>query len=187
MCRQFSSRAVRLGDRRLDRNLLRRAVVDHLLAAGKRVAELLDPPGGDDLHARLERLGRELKAALVVPLAGGAVGKGIGPHFAGHLQTDLGDQRPGDRRAQQVDPLVLRLPLQHGKGEVAAQLLAGVDDAGRRCPAVLRLLQDRLAVFARLAEVDVDAVDVVAFILQPAEDDRSIETAGIRENAGRHG
>jgi hypothetical protein len=30
-------------------------------------------------------------------------------------------------------------------------------------------------------------VHVVALVLQPAEDDRSIETAGISQYAGRHG
>ena len=29
-------------------------------------------------------------------------------------------------------------------------------------------------------------MDLVALVLQPAEDDRSIETAGISENAARH-
>ena len=53
-------------------------------------------------------------------------------------------------------------------------------------PHVVGLLQDRLAVFARLAEIDVDAVDVVALVLQPAENDRSIQTAGVRENATWH-
>ena len=55
--------------------------------------------------------GRQLKAALVVPLARRPVGVGIGPHFTGHLQTGLGDQRPGNRSAQQINALVLRLPL----------------------------------------------------------------------------
>ncbi len=53
--------------------------------------------------------------------------------------------------------------------------------------AVAGLFQNRLAVFARLAEIDVDGVNVVAFVLEPAEDDGGIEAAGIGENAGGHG
>jgi hypothetical protein len=48
-------------------------------------------------------------------------------------------------------------------------------------------LQNRLAVLARLAEVDVHGVDVVALVLEPTENHRSIETAGIRKDAARHG
>ena len=154
---------------------------------GKRLAELLDPPGGDDLDVRIERLGRQLEAALVVPLAGRPVGVGVGPDLAGDLQADLRDQRPGDRRAQQIHAFVLGLPLQHGKGEVAAQFLLGVDDPGRLGPDVPRLLQNRLAILARLPEVDVHGMDVVALVHQPAENDRGIQSAGIRQNATFHG
>ena len=52
MCRQFSSRAVRLGDRGFDRNFFLLAKGDHLAAAGKPLAELFDPPRGDHLHCR---------------------------------------------------------------------------------------------------------------------------------------
>ena len=121
-----------------------------------------------------------------LPFAGGAVGVGVGPDFAGDLQADLGNQRPGDRRAQQIDAFVLGLPLQHGKGEIAAKLLAGVDDAGRLGPDVAGLLQDGLAVFAGLPQVDVHAVDVVALVHQPAQNDGGIQPAGIRQNAARH-
>ena len=124
---------------------------------GKLLAELLDPPRGDHLDVRIERLGGQLEAALVVPLAGGAVGVSVGPDLAGDLQADLRDQRPGDRRAQQVHALVLRLPLQHGEGEVAAEFLLGVDDPGRLGPDVPGLFQNRLAILARLAEIDVHA------------------------------
>ena len=178
--------AVRLGDRRLDRDVLLLAVGDHLGAAGELLAELLDPPGGDHLDARVEGLGGQLEAALVVALAGGAVGVGVGADLAGDLQADLRDQRPGDRRAQQVDAFVLGLPLQHGEGEVAAQFLLGVDDPGRLGADVPGLLQNRLAILARLAQVDVHGVDVVALVHQPAENDRSIQSARIGQNTTRH-
>ncbi len=133
-----------------------------------------------------EGLGRQLEAALVVALARGAVGVGVGPHLAGDLQADLRDQRPGDRRAQQIDAFVLRLPLQDGKGEIAAQFLLGVDDPGRAGPDVPGLLQNRLAIFAGLPQIDVDGVNVVALFHQPAENDRGIQSARISQNTSRH-
>jgi hypothetical protein len=52
------------------------AVGDHGLAA----RELEAPaPGGDDLDVRLQRVGGQLEAHLVVALAGRAVGDGVAP------------------------------------------------------------------------------------------------------------
>ena len=179
--------AVRLGRRDAYRDFLGPAVFDHLATAGKFLAEPLDPPGGDDPHVRIERLGRELEATLVVPLARGAVGEGVGPDLAGNLQTDLRDQRSGDRRAQQIHALVLRVPLQDGKGEVAAQLFPHVYDPRRGGPNVAGFLHDRLAVLTGLAEIDVHAMHVVSFVHQPAENDRGVQSAGIGKNAVWHG
>ncbi len=157
------------------------------MAAGEFLAKPFDPPRRDDLDRRVERLGGKLEAALIVAFAGRAVCIGVGPHVAGDLQTDLADQRPCDRRTHQVDRLVLRAPHQHGKREVAAQLLLGIDDTGRLRAALPGLGHHRIAVLARLAEIDVDGVDVVPFVLEPAEDDRGIKTAGVSENATGHG
>ena len=172
--------AVRFGQRGLDGNVLLRAEVDHLAAAGKRGAKLLDPPRSDHSYRRIERLGGQLEPALVVALARGAVSVRIGADLAGHLQANLRDQRPGDRSAQQVDPLVLRLPGQHRKGEIAAQFLARIDDLRTGGPARAGFVQDRLTVLARLPQVDVHRVDVVPLVLQPAQDDRGVQPAGIR-------
>ena len=129
--------AVGLGDRGLDGNVFLPAIGDHFAASGKAAAEFLHPPGAITRTAGSQGLGGQLEAALVVPLARGPVDVGVGPDLAGDLQADLRDQRPGDRRAQQVDALVLRLPLQDGKGEVAAQFLLGVDDPRRAAPIFL--------------------------------------------------
>ena len=102
------------------------------------------------------------------------------------LEALLGDQRPGNRSAQQVHALVLGLPLEHGEGEIAAQLLLGVDDPGRAGADAPGLVEDRLPVLARLAQVHVHAVDVVPLFHQPTQDDRSIQPARIRENTAWH-
>ena len=71
--------------------LLLLAVGDHLRAAGELLAEALLPPRGDDLQLRRERGGGQLEAHLVVALAGGAVGDGIGAFRLGDLDHALGD------------------------------------------------------------------------------------------------
>ena len=162
------------------------AVGDHLAAAGEFFAKPLHAPRGNDANARIEGLGGKLEPALVVPLARGSVGIVIGPNLPGHLQADLGDQWPGDRSAQQVRPLVLGVPKEDGEGKIAAQFVPGIDNAGRLGPNPLRLLENRLPVLARLAEIDVHGMDVVAFLAEPAQDDRGIQSARIRQNAACH-
>ena len=178
--------AVRLRNRRLHGNLLCFAVGDHLRAAGEQVAEFFDSPGGDDLDVRFECFGGQLEPALVVPLAGRTVGVGLGPDFAGDLQADLRDQRPRDRGPQQINPLVLGLPLQHGEGEVAAQFLAGIDELRRLGAIVAGLLENRLAVFARLTQIDIHGMHVVAFVLEPTENHRGIQTSRISQHTTGH-
>ena len=51
-------------------------------------------PGCDDFDIGVERIIAELESDLVVALAGGAVGDGIGADIAGDLDLAFGDQRP---------------------------------------------------------------------------------------------
>ncbi len=178
---------IRLRRRRLHRDVPRVAELDHRLPAREQLAELLDPPRRNNMDAWVERFGGQLEAALIVPLAGGAVGIGVGLHFAGHFEAGLRDERASDRGAEQVHAFVLRLPLQHGEGEVAAEFFASVDDPRALRAALLGLVENRLAIFARLPEVDVGGMHLVALFLQPTENDRSIETAGVSQYAARHG
>jgi hypothetical protein len=114
------------------------------------------------------------------------VGVGVGPHFPRDLQAQLRDDRPRDRGTQQVNRLVLGLPLEYRESEVAAHLFPAVDDPRGLGPAVLRLLQDRLLVLTRLPQIDVDSVDLIPFVLQPTQDDRSVQPAGISQYAASH-
>jgi hypothetical protein len=178
--------AVRFGDGRLHGNVLGLAVGNHLRAAGKAVAEPLHAPRRDDRDVRLERLGRQLKTALVVAFAGGPVGERVRAGFASHLQALLGYQRPGDRGAQKIDPFVLGLRLQDRERKVAAQFLLGVDNPGAGGPDVPGLLQDRFAVLTRLAHIHVHRVDFVALVHEPSQDDGCVQTTGIGQDALWH-
>ncbi len=75
-----------------------------------------------------KRVVAELEAHLVVALAGGAVADGVGARLAGDVDLLLGDQRPRDRGAEQVDALVQRVGAEHREHVVADELLAQVLD-----------------------------------------------------------
>ena len=82
----------------------------------------------------LEEIRREAtpeRLMLLAEVDGELAGSGVADRsdLAGHLQALLRDERAGDRRAQEIGPLVLGPPLQDGKGEIAAEFLAGIDNA----------------------------------------------------------
>jgi hypothetical protein len=76
----------------------------------------------------LERIGRELEADLVVALAGGAMGDGVGADLRGDLDQLLGDQRAGDRGSEQIDALIDGIGAEHREDVVAHEFLAQILD-----------------------------------------------------------
>ena len=139
-------------------------------------------PRRDHLDVGVEGVGGELEAHLVVALAGGAVGDGVGAGLVGDLDQALGDQRPGDRGAEQVDALVERVHAHHREDEVADELLAQVLDVDLADAQHLGLAAGRLELLA-LAEVGGEGHHLGAVGgLQPLEDDRGVEPAGVGEN-----
>src|SRR5690606_7747872 len=82
----------------LDRDGVFLGVVHQLLAR----EQIPRAPGGEDFPARLERIGAQLETHLVVTLAGGTVGNGVGAGLVGDLDQALGNQRTGDGGTQQV-------------------------------------------------------------------------------------
>ena len=109
--------------------LLLRAVGDHLRAAGElRRGTASSRHGAMTSQLRRERGGGQLEAHLVVALAGGAVGDGVGLFLPGDLDHALGDERPGDAGAEEILALVDRAGLDHREDEVARELLLQVVD-----------------------------------------------------------
>ncbi len=145
-------------------------------------AEVPVPPGRHDAEVRRERRVRQLEPHLVVALAGRAVGNRVRPLGAGHGHLPLGDQRPGEGRAQEIPGLIGGVGTQHGKDEVADELLAEIDDVHRARPSPERLLPDGDQLLG-LAEVGRVGDDLGAVgLLEPGQDDRGVEAAGVRQD-----
>ena len=149
------------------------------LAAG---IEVPLAPGRDHLDVGIERVIAELETDLVVALAGGAMGDGLGPGLMRDLDLALGDERPRDRGAEQVEPLVEGVGAEHREDEVAHELLAQVLDVDLLDPQHLGLAPGGLQLLA-LAEVGGEGDDFAAIgLLQPFQDDGGVEPAGIGEH-----
>ena len=140
------------------------------------------PPGGDDLHLRSEPLDGQFKPDLVVALAGGAMGNGVGPFRQGDFRQLLADDGPGKGGAQQIG-LVLGAHLQSGDDDVVHHLvhqvghnqLAGAGGNG------LGLQALQLIGLAHIAGNGND-LGIVVVLLQPGDDDRRIQAAGIGQH-----
>ena len=109
---------------------------------------------------------------------------GVGADVAGDLDLALGDQRPGDRGAEQVLALVEGVGAEHREDEVLHELLAHVVDED-----VLGLDAQHLGLLARrtqflaLAEIGGEGHDLAAVgRLQPLQDDGGVEAAGIGQH-----
>ena len=108
----------------------------------------------------------------------------VGADLLGDLDLLLGDQRPRDRGAEQVQALILRVGAEHREHVVAHEFLAQVldEDVFRLDAEQQRLLARRLQLLA-LAEIGGEGHDLAAIGgLQPFEDDRGVEAARIGEH-----
>src|SRR5437868_1476998 len=80
---------------------------------GRAAYELPFAPRRDHGDVGLQGVIGELEAYLVVALAGRAMGDGVGAGLLGDLDLLLGDQRPRNRGAEQIKPLILRIGAKH--------------------------------------------------------------------------
>ena len=163
-----------------DRDLMLLGKVDERLAR----AQVPFPPRRDHGDVRLERVIGELEAHLVVALAGRAVRHRVGADLLRDLDLLFGDQRPRDRGAEQILPLVERVRAEHREDVVAHELFAQILDED-----VLRLDAEKQRLLARgrelfaLAEIGGEGDDLAAIGgLQPLQDDGGVEPAGIGEH-----
>ena len=141
-------------------------------------------PRCDHGHIGLERVIAELEAHLIVAFSGRAVRDGVGADLLRDFDLALGDQRPRDRGAEEILALVERVRPEHGEDVVAHELFAQIldEDVVRLDAEKQRLLARGLDLLA-LAEVGGEGHHLAAVGgLQPFEDDRGVEAAGIGEH-----
>ena len=141
-------------------------------------------PRRDDLDAGFKRVIAKLEANLVVTLAGGAMTHRVGTDFARNVDLCLGDQRPRDRGAEQILAFIDGVGAEHRKHEVTHEFLAQIfdEDVFRLDAGAERFLARRSKLFA-LAEIGGEGHHLAARRgLQPLQDDRGIEPAGISQH-----
>ena len=139
-------------------------------------------PRGDDGHIGGQRFQGQLKADLVVALAGAAVADGVGVLLLGDLGQRGGDAGTRVGGTQQV-VLILGVGLQAGPDVVFDVVLLQVEDVqlGRAGLDGLLLQAVQLGALADVAG-DCDDLAVVVVFLQPGNDDGGVQTAGVRQN-----
>ena len=155
-----------------------RGVFEQFFARGK----IPFPPRRDHTDVRLERVISELEADLIVALSGGAVRDRVGIGFARDFDLPLGDQRPRDRRSEQVFAFVDGVRAEHRVNEIADEFLAQVVNVDLGDAGGFGLGARRFELLA-LADVGGEGHHLAPIsVLQPFEDHRSIEAAGVRQH-----
>ena len=138
-------------------------------------------PRRDHLDVGGERVIAEFEADLVIALACRAVRHRVGAHLTRDLNLALGDQRPRDRRAEQVQPLVQRVGAHHREDVIADEFLAQIvdEDMLGLHPRRFGLLARRLQLLA-LAQIGGEGhhFALIGF-LQPFQDHAGVEAARI--------
>jgi len=138
-------------------------------------------PRRDDFDIGVQRVGAEFEAHLVIALAGGAMGNRIGAGGAGDFDQTLGDQRARDRGAEQVLAFIDGVGAEHRKHEIAHELFAQIVDEDFLHAKLLGFFARGFQFFT-LADIGGEGDDfALIFILQPFQNDRGIQAAGIGE------
>ena len=139
-------------------------------------------PRGDDPDGRIEGLGGKFEADLVVALAGGAVGDGVGTFLVGDLNESLGNERTGDGSAEKVPVFIDGGGTDHGEDEVSGHFLTQVENVGFLGAGLVSFLFNAGEILG-LTEVGRHGDDVaVVGVDEPFENDGSVEAAGIGED-----
>ena len=136
-------------------------------------------PGCNHLDIGIERIITQFETDLVIALAGCAMGNGIGPNLMGDLDLAFGNERPGNRSAEQIQSFIDRIGAEHREDIIADKFFAQIvyEDMLVFDPGHLRLAAHRFQLFA-LAQIGGEGDDLTAiFDLQPFQYDAGVEAA----------
>ena len=110
------------------------------------------------------------------------MGNRVSAGFLGNLDEALGNQRTGNRGAEQVDALIDGIGTEHRKDKVADEFFSHILDEDFLHASLFRLQACRFKLFA-LAEVCSKGNDFSAELgLEPFQNNRGVEAAGIGEH-----
>ena len=117
------------------------------------------------------------------------MGHGVGTGQLGNLDLALGNKRPRDRRAEQIEPLVQRIGAHHRKDEILDEFLAQIIDKNMfRFDTQGFGNAARRAKFFALPQIGGEGHHfTLIFLLQPFQDDAGVETSGEGQNHTLYG
>src|SRR6185437_15539647 len=161
-----------------DRNLMFLGVLDQFGPRG----QIPFAPRRDHLDVGLQRVIGQLEPNLIVAFAGRAMRHRVGADLLRDLDLALGDQRPRDRGAEEILPLIQRVGAEHREDVVAHESLAQIFDKDLRHAHCLGLVARRRK-FLALPNIGGKGYDFgLIGLLQPAQNHRRVEAAGIGQN-----
>ena len=140
------------------------------------------PPRRNHLDPRVERVVGELETDLVVALARRSMGNVRGPFPMRNLKLFFGNQRPGDRCAEEISPLVDGVGPKDREGKAPGKLFFYIGNVHLGSPGGIGLFLDGLQVFL-LADVGHECDYLKPFFFnEPFEDNRSIQPTRVGQH-----
>ena len=139
------------------------SVVQQILPALETVAELGQPPGRNDLDGRLKCVEGQLKADLVVALAGAAMRDKLAAFLLCDADLCAGDDGAGQAGSEQVAALVGGVALNSAEAKLFDELFLQVEDDHLQRTNLERLLLDLIPRLF-LADVGEKAHDLITFL-----------------------
>src|SRR6267378_6237093 len=138
-------------------------------------------PGSNDLDVGRDGFVRQFETDLIVALAGAAVREAVGAELQRNFRLALGDDGPRHGSTEEIGVFVDRAGAERRPNVIAHKFLAQVFDVRRGSTGGERFLARGFQVFL-LADVTDHSDDLAAVVfLEPRNDDRRIQAAGIGE------
>ena len=144
-------------------NVVLLGVVEQILPALEAIAELGQPPRGNDLDGGLEGVEGQLEADLVVTLTGAAVGDEAATFLLSNADLGASNNGAGQRGAEEVAALIRSVALHSAEAEFFDKLLLQVENDHLQRANLERLLL-HLVPRLLLADVGEEAHDLISFL-----------------------